>query len=154
MTTRFCGNVHDKDIVKVTADQAWDSSEDWTAKNIVDLDTMSPFCSANKPNQLICFDFQSRRVKPTHYTLPSNKREPDVYHLKNWVVEGSRDGSSWIEIDRREKNSDLNSSFAIKTFAVSKIDTFQMIRLRQIGPNHGNDNCLYVTALEIFRSLC
>jgi hypothetical protein len=101
LTTRFGGNVHDKDLVRVTPDREWDSSATWAAKNIVDLGSDSCFCSANAPNQSIRFDFQSRRVKPTHYTIRSNEREPNVYHLKNWAIEGSSDGNSWIEVDCR-----------------------------------------------------
>jgi hypothetical protein len=75
---------------------------------------------------------------------------PNSYHLKNWVIEGSIDGTSWSELDRRENNTDLNNSYAVKTFNVCKVDTFRMIRLRQIGPNHGNNNYLIFTAFDLF----
>jgi hypothetical protein len=76
---------------------------------------------------------------------------PNLVHLKNWVIEGSIDGRSWSEIDRQENNNtDLNGPYAVKTFCVSKVDTFRMIRLRQIGLNHRNDNYIVLTAFELF----
>jgi hypothetical protein len=78
---------------------------------------------------------------------------PNYAHLKNWVTEGSADGKSWSEIDRRENNTDLNSSSAIKTFDICKVDTFRMIQLRRIGVNHCGNDFLSFTAFELFGSL-
>jgi hypothetical protein len=93
------------------------------------------------------------QIRPTHYSIRTCSAGPNSYHLKNWVIEGSVDGNLWLEIDRRENNTDLNSSFAIKTFQICKVDTFRMIRLRQIGLNHQNNNYLIFTSFELFGSL-
>jgi hypothetical protein len=69
------------------------------------------------------------------------------------VLEGSVDGATWTEIDRRENNLDLNNKFAVKTFGVSRVETFQMVRLKQIAPNHASNNYLLITAFEIFGAL-
>jgi hypothetical protein len=71
-------------------------------------------------------------------------------HLKGWAVDGSDDGASWTEIDRREKNSDLNASSAVKMFAVSRSGSLSKIRSRQIGRNHNRGNCLVLIAFEFF----
>jgi hypothetical protein len=63
--------------------------------------------------------------------------------LRFWALEGSRDGSEWIELDRREKNTELNNQGAIATFPVSHSDEVHMIRLRS------NDH-LHVSAIEVF----
>jgi hypothetical protein len=70
--------------------------------------------------------------------------------LKNWAVEGSDDGASWTEIDRRENNSDLDEPFTVKTFAVSQTGSFRKIRLRQTGPNHEGNNTLELSAFKVF----
>jgi hypothetical protein len=72
------------------------------------------------------------------------------YYLKNWAVEGSEDGASWTEIERRENNSDLIGENAVNTSAVSQAGSFRWIRLSQIGPNHWHDNLLFRSAFEPF----
>jgi hypothetical protein len=88
-------------------------------------------------------------IKPTHYTLRS-PRDDNYNHLRFWTLEGSRDGSEWIELDRRENNTELNSQGAIATFPVSRSDEVHMIRLRQLGKNSNDNDYLQVSAIEIF----
>jgi hypothetical protein len=69
------------------------------------------------------------------------------------MVEGSDDGVSWTEIDRRENNDNLNDWFAVKTFAVSPPGSFGKIRLRQTGLNHSVNSDLVLSAFELFGSV-
>jgi hypothetical protein len=153
LTSGIGGNVDDKNVVNITANRVCDSNPWYAAKNVADFESNSCFLSANEPNQSICFDFKTLRIEPTHYTIRTLNAGPNGSHLKNWVIEGSIDGTSWTEIDRHENNNDLNNRLALKTFAVSNVARFQMIQLRQIGLNHGSNNLLYFTAFEIFGSL-
>jgi hypothetical protein len=66
------------------------------------------------------------------------------------MVEGSDDGASWTDFDRREDNSDLNGELAMKTFTVSRSGSFERIRLRQTGPNHRGNNRLVLSVCEVF----
>jgi hypothetical protein len=84
----------------------------------------------DRPNPWICYDFKDMNIKPTHYTLRS-RRGCNLNHLRFWTLEGSRDGSEWIKLDRRENNTELNSQRAIAPFPVSRSDEVHMIRLRQ-----------------------
>jgi hypothetical protein len=150
LTSGLGGNVDDRNVVNITANRVYDSSGRYAAKNVTYFESDSGFVSANEPNQSICFDFKILRIEPTHYTIRTPNGDQNDCHLKNWVIEGSIDGTSWTEIDRHENNNDLNRSLALKTFAVSNVATFQMIQLRQIGLNHANNNHLCFTAFEIF----
>jgi hypothetical protein len=138
------GNVHDLGVVEITSSSV---SNTETLRNAVSLgDLESSFYSEDEPGQWICFDFKTVRIEPTHYTIRAGYDE----QLKSWAVEGSDDGDSWTEIDRRENNSDLNSEFALKTFAILQSVSFRRIRLRQTGPNHDDDNSLVLSAFELF----
>jgi hypothetical protein len=66
------------------------------------------------------------------------------------VIEGSIDGSNWIEIDRRDNNNELNGKNISHQFEVSHPDEFQIIRLRQIGKNHAGYDYLTFCAFEVF----
>jgi hypothetical protein len=153
LTSKKGGNVHDRDVVTNTANRVWSDDPSYAAKNAAALGIDSYFHSANEPNQSISFDFRNLTITPTHYSLCTYSSGPNFCHLKSWVLEGSTGENSWIEIDRRENNSDLNSSCALKTFSIARSNPVRVIRLRQIGPNHQNDNCLVFTSFEVFGSV-
>jgi hypothetical protein len=74
------------------------------------------------------------------------------------VIEVTNDQSnanSWIEIDRREDNADLNGNGIVHTFPISHPQSggFRCIRLRQIGLNHYNNNHLCIGVFELFGEL-
>jgi hypothetical protein len=58
-----------------------------------------------------------------------------------------------MELDRREENNELSGRNLIKTFAISKVETIQLLRLRQIGKNHYNNDHLMFAAWELFGTL-
>jgi hypothetical protein len=118
-------------------------------RNAADLSSGSYFCSKTEKGAWISFDFKELRIEATHYTLRTFDFQPDDSHLKSWTVEGSNNGASWTEIDRRENSSDLTGG-DVKTCAVWQPGSFGRIRLRQIGPNHGGNNCLFLSAFEVF----
>jgi hypothetical protein len=118
----------------------------------VDLGTDSYFYSASDANQSICFDFKKMTITPTHYSIRTSRNGPNSYQLKNWVLEGSKEGNSWIEIDRQDGRGDLNSQFAVATFSVCRSESVGLLRLRQTGPNHSGNNLLRFIAFEIFGS--
>jgi hypothetical protein len=150
LTAIYCGNVHARKIVEITASSVDRSYYGLAPWNVADLRNQNlVFWSETEPDQWICFDFKTIRIRPTHYTIQTYDRE---CHLKNWVIEGSDDGVSWTEIDRRENNRDLKKEFAVKTFTVSRSGSFPRIRLSQIGPNHYGNNELAFAAFELFGS--
>jgi hypothetical protein len=151
LTAICCANVHDRKLIEIPAssvDRSYCGLAPW---NVADLRNQNlVFWSETKPDQCICFDFKTIRIRPTHYTIQTYGGE---CHLKKWVIEGSDDGVSWTETDRRENNRDLKKEFAVKTFTVSRSGCFPRIRLRQIGPNHYGNNELALAAFELFGSV-
>jgi hypothetical protein len=162
--TRECGgNVHDGDVVDVTCGsfEKETHGEMYAAKNAADLETDSQFCSAycmnedipHTRNNWICYDFKERRIVPTHYTIRTNEYGPRWWHLKSWLVETSKDGESWRDVAREEDNKQLNGKWFTATFAVADGEECRFIRLVNIGRNHRGNDCLRITAWEIFGSL-
>lgn len=147
--TRECGgNVHEKGIVNVTASSV---NYDYEPKHAVDLGTDSEFCSDDKKNSWICYDFKDRRVIPTGYSVRSWSQSSGGYHPKNWVMEASN-GKSWMTIDRRGNNDQLNGNMVIVKFNIAPVPRtgFRFFRLRLIGKNHDDNDILALSALEIF----
>jgi hypothetical protein len=149
LTRRCGGNVQDHDVIRITASSSYNSG--LHEKHAADLEVNSSFQSQGTANQWICYDFKSMTVRPTHYSIRSYyDGNPWNYNPKNWVVEGSRDGTAWIELDRREHNNDLNDRNVTRTFPVSRSEDVRMIRLRQIGVNHYGSRHLLLSSFEIF----
>jgi hypothetical protein len=159
--TGVCGgNVHDRDAIIVTA-----SKGDSSPKVVADLTSNDRFCSEYRPkegdiphtrNNWICYDFKDRRVIPTHYAIRSASHGAGPgwgNYLKSWLIEISSDGEAWVEIDRKENNSELAAEHAIRTFEVSRIQICRLIRLVNLGRNHQGYDCLCMCGFEILGSL-
>jgi hypothetical protein len=74
-------------------------------------------------------------------------------HLKSWFVEASAGGTSWLEIDHKENNNQLNGYRFTGTFPVAGGAECRFIRLVNIGKNHFGNDCLSISAWEIFGRL-
>jgi hypothetical protein len=151
LTHRSGGNVHDLGVVNVSGTVCSDTRR-YAAKNAVDIGLKNYFFSKDEPNQWICYDFKNRRVRSTHYSIYPHA---DNHYLGSWAIEGSLDNVSWVELDRRDGNTDMNADHPIGTFSVSVTDDvdYQFIRLRQTGKNSRGNDCLVLYAFEIFGRL-
>jgi hypothetical protein len=151
LTRKSGGNVHGKGIVTITGCK---ERSDGPAKNAADLTVDSYFCSLNEPNQSLCYDFKNMGVRPTHYSIRSCFGGRVNYHnLKDWVIEGSNDGQSWVEVDCRENNNELNDRNVTRTFSTARQELVHMIRLRQTGLDHNGHHHIVISSFEIFGSL-
>jgi hypothetical protein len=150
LTKRFGGHVMDRSIVWITASGSY-SSESYPLRQIADFENRSVFATKNWVNSWICYDFKDMWIKLTHYSIRS-RCDSDSHHLRFWILEGSNDGSDWIEIDERKNDTSLNGRGAISTFSVSKESEreFRMIRLRQTGKNSNDFDYLEVSGMEFF----
>jgi len=159
---RYNGNVHDCGAVVVSSSRPMADASYCCAKNVVDLKSSSFFWSAHRniwddiphsKNKWLCYEFRDRKVIPSHYAIRTNSNDIESEHLRNWAVEGSRDGETWVEIDRREDNGELNGYKFTATFSVSKICECRMVRIANIGKNWVGSDALEISAFEIFGAL-
>jgi hypothetical protein len=129
------------------------------AKNAADLEVDSCFlsgCGTKKEdvphtrNNWVCYDFEERRIVPTHYAIRTYGDAPGNAYLQSWPVETSADGESWLEVAREEANNQLNGRYLTGTFAVAGGGECRFIRLANIARNHHGDDCFCVSAWEIF----
>jgi hypothetical protein len=145
LTKQHGGNVHEKGIVTIASKSVCSDHPMHALKNVADLTCDTRFWSGNEPDQRVCWDFREMRVRPTHYAI-------EARYLKSWVVEGSLDGESWAEIDRKTNNQDFKDVCNTPAFAVSKPAECRFIRLSQTDNHLGND-WLVLLAVEFFGTL-
>jgi hypothetical protein len=148
LTKKFDGYIGDRGVVSISARNVY-GPQYCPLRNVTDFENQTCFIPNSIPNSWICYDFKNMNITPIHYTLRS-RRDSNSNHLPFWTLEGSLDRSKWIELDRREDNTELNSQGAIATFPVSHSDLVHMIRLRQLGKNNSNYDYLEVSAIEVF----
>jgi hypothetical protein len=147
LTAKYNGNVADCGIVSVSSSSCHPLCP---ARHAVDLQTSTHFESQNAPNQWLCYDFKSRKVQPTHYSIHAHS---DNWYLRHWVLEGSLEGSTWDEIDRHTNDATTNKEHPIGTFRISNSIAYRYIRLRQTGKNVQRSDHLMLFGFEIFGRL-
>ena len=149
------GNAHNAGLMDVTATQ--DGDQHSSASALTDIRSNTFYWSRNDPNAWVCYDFKEFRINPTNYTLKSGQGYRGSQHLKSWLIEASVDGSQWFELDRRENTYDLNDSFAVQNFRITRPtrERYRYFKLREIGPDHGpyNTSVIILCAMEVFGTL-
>jgi hypothetical protein len=146
MTRKHERNLHDCGVVRVTASSHGGGSRE----ALLDLHMQNHFWTDNSPDQWICWDFKSARLFPTHYSLRAESGGES--HPRHWVLEGSLDGSTWTELDRRA-DSQITRELMVVNFTVSTPAEVRMIQFRQTGVNGNNNHYLSLTAVEFFGNL-
>jgi hypothetical protein len=154
LTEKHGGNVHDRQVMNLTAS----SVQYGQIQYLCELHKMPPdrFQTCTAADQWICYDFKNMRVQLLHYTLRSALDGcVDNYNPKNWVIDGSTDGNSWITLDRRDNNSDINGADFKKTFtiAIPQTELVRFVRFRLIGKNHAGNTAIMLQSWELFGHL-
>ena len=151
--TRLTGsNIHDNKKIRITTNSMhgddyhyfFKNKNYYHPKNIVDYDQDNEYKSNDAGAAIICFDFKDKFIQLSKYAIQTTMNNNSTAHLKNWVIEVSKDGTDWFEIDRRRNDESLKGPGKSNVFSIqSPSDKFyRYIRLRQIGTSHCNsDNC-------------
>jgi hypothetical protein len=160
LTIKCGGNVHDRGCVTITSSPPF--NEEWpecAAKNVVDLADKSSFMSAvrtgdipHSRNNWLCFDFNTSRIAPSHYTLRTRFDREDA-NMASWILEGSADGSCWVELHRQERSGELNGKSVTRSYAVFNAGEYRFLRIVNVGRNLAGNDQMALSAVEFFGSL-
>ena len=142
------GNPHEKGVISITA-SGTNSHEQ--CHQLVDYGSGKQWVSSGRPDSFVKFDFKSRRVCLSHYSIKSAE---SGYQLVRWVLEVSNDGSTWEEVDKRY-TTDLVGWHTVRTYECSnrRCRFVRFVRLRQNGKNSGDGDCLNLSEIEFFGQL-
>jgi hypothetical protein len=150
LKTSDARDVQDGGLFDITSSSISSAYPGRVPKNVSDFETDNDFCSEGLPDQWICYDFKTLRVRVTHYSLRSFRNDSGKGHPKSWVLEGCDDGEHWIELDRKSNNNQLNRRLLVATVDVNTSALCPFIRLRQPGITHGGSNYLVLSGFELF----
>lgn len=90
------------------------------------------FYSGGQENNWMRIDFKEHKVILTNYTIKSYDTPRT---MKNWVIEGSNDNSSWTILDNRTNCEDARDRNQVHTFSMSEQikESYRYIQIRQTG---------------------
>jgi hypothetical protein len=78
------------------------------------------------------------------------------HHRVEWAIQGSIDGLSWIDLDRR-RTQELNNNYITKIFSCDATPSqprfYRFIRLLQTGKNSSGYDNLMLANFEYFGSM-
>lgn len=125
-------NIRSRDITSdatltVSKDNDGGADANEGSKKLVDNDLTTKYLSSNfQPGLTLQLKFPSP-VNLDAYTLTSGNdgidRDP-----KDWIFQGSNNGSSWTDLDTRVNESFLDRGFT-RTFQLSKTETYSYYRI-------------------------
>ena len=128
LTNQTSGNIHDNGTIQLTSNS---TRSGYMPRNLLNFNDSSYYW-ANQDNDVwVCFDFKTKKIKLTHYSIKSNSDPPNNRHLRSWKVEISNDGESWRAIDEQKDCPTLNGSNFSGTFSVAPNDFSRYVRLYQ-----------------------
>jgi len=106
------------------------------------------------PASWYCVDLGSTRtLLLTAYTLRHGGNSKQDC-LRNWVMQCSDDGITWLVLSRHRDEEVLNSNFATYTWTIySCTKPFRYFRLLQTGHNSSNHNFLSLSGVEFYGEL-
>jgi hypothetical protein len=147
LTRKTRGNVHTNHTIVVTSSGAIQSG----MGNPLDFKGDHWFqTGTDHPDQWICYDFKTRQIILTGYSIRSNaSHSTRGNQLKSWVVEVSKDGTKWQTADTRE-NDELNQPDTWRSYSTQKSGICRFVRLRTTGPNHDGKNGFIISSWELF----
>merc|ERR1719204_1165681 len=92
-------------------------------------------------------------VTPTHYSL-RHYASWDTECLRNWDLEGSMDGNTWLRLRKHENDQNLNGKGSWFTWKVdSQGLAFSRFRIKQTGANSNNHHYLACSGIEFYGKL-
>jgi hypothetical protein len=119
-------------------------------KAVADVADNSVFQGGNSPDDCICYDFKDLTIRPTHYSLRARYSRDSNYSLNDSMIEGSNDGKSRAEFDRRGHNREMDAMNAVKLFQMSRSDEVRMIVLRQLKKRGSSIYFCHIVRIEAF----
>lgn len=124
------GNIHRNGTIELTCEEK--TSSDQPPENILDNNSKCFGARSGSQNYCIKFDFKSRLIEITGYAIKSYSFSSG--HMKSWVLEMSKDGDKWEQIDQRQDDSSLNGSSRKSEFKIANPKGFsRYVRIRQTG---------------------
>ena len=140
------GNPHEKGVIAITASSTWLTP----CHRVIDYGSNGEsWTSVNERNSFVQFDFKSRRVCLTGYSLMSHSGNSNFF--VSWAIEVSNDGLTWEAVDERNTR-DLVGPRIVRTYECNKRSDrlVRFVRMRLNGNSSDGLHVLSLSQIEFF----
>lgn len=132
LTEKTGGNIHKNGTIELTSNSTISSANHQEPENVLDYQSNSCFgAKSGSKDFWVCFDFKNRKIEITDYTIQSYRFSSG--HLKNWVLETSKDNENWTQIDQHSDDLALNGMNKIASFKANPKGFARYCRIRHTG---------------------
>ena len=150
-------NDHIEKEINITAPSLYSGVS--SAYNVTLFDDNTKYFGTNDnsvpENNWICFEFLIHKVVLYGYTIRSHPYDKNYSHAKNWVIQCSNDGNSWVTVDKRENCEYLNGLNFVHTFEMNNKNpnAFKYVRMQITGKNCQQYYYLFMNSIEFYGKL-
>lgn len=114
-------------------------------------------CSCNfnaSANTNFTIDFKKALIMPTKYTLRHTDAR-DSECLRNWKLEGSKDGVTWVLLSEHKDDQKLNGKSSTGSWDINDKtkEFYKFIKLEQTGNNSSNSTYMNLAGMEFYGSV-
>ena len=111
----------------------------------------SSFYTNSDPNSFVSFFLGgTRKLKCNYYTLETRADSSD-YYPRNWKLQGSNNGNTWVDLDIQINNPTLNSVNQWLALPVSPSDVaYSYFRIYTNGDNSAGYRHLVLGEVELY----
>jgi len=133
-----------KVLVTSSASFDWGSASNLLAKKLYNTWT------ASQPGVWVSFSLRGVTILPNHYSL-RHGYVSDGANLRNWVLEGSSDGSTWTVLSTHSNDRSLGGNYGTASWKIDGArDFFQHFRIRSTGRDGGNSDRIQLSGIELY----
>jgi hypothetical protein len=108
----------------------------------------------DEPMQWMSIDLgEERLLVPDHYCL-RHGRGTSMFRLRNWRLEGSNDGTSWVSLKEHVNDHSLPvQAYGVAEWPLDGQEAYRYFRVLQTGLNSHGSHRMYCAGLELYGAL-
>lgn len=119
----------------------------------IDRNNSTYWFSNNLAGSFYQLRFLNHSVKVTKYTI-RGRHDTNSDHIRNWKLQGSANGTTWVDLDTQTNNTSINAIGAYFISPDLSISTaYSYLRILSTGLNSSNSNSLGFAEIEFYGEL-
>lgn len=122
------------------------SVENGSVISLVNRDE-SQFYTSNTPNSWVSFNIENK-LKCNYYSIRA--RNNTAYYPRNWKLQGSNDGNTWIDLDTQINNTVLSSASQWLSLPVISSEAYSWFRILNYGIDSEGHNYFTLGEVELY----
>ncbi|MEH1971109.1 hypothetical protein [Nostoc sp.] len=125
------------------------SSTEYGSANLLTDRQNSEFWTNPIANSWVSFHILTGKLNCNYYSLRTRGTNPN-YYPRNWILQGSDDGVTWIDLDVQVNNTTLSSPAQWLSLPVTTNDSYSYFRILQNGLDSSNSHYFCLGEIELY----